>query len=303
MKFKFKHVCAAAALFASGGVHAVTQTLPIGGSVQADSFTAPGGEVHPTNLTNLSGSLSWRFSSQFVSAMNVVKASLGEVGHADVMPAYLSTTSSTGVVTTRLASAVAVAPVVSLTGDFGEGQALIQQVASTGGVTFSTLKNGATNGAGSLQISNLKIDLSTGAVVADITGANGVGSLAGFHLWNYSAVTGQTNYLPPDFSGLHGEDLMGGLHAHGSNGFNGLFATTQGVELMAQALNFNALGRSALGSVNNPSKGGFGSLELDFSVQMSGPVAISLAVPEPSTHALLIAGALGLGLMTLRRKQ
>lgn len=299
MNITWKSLAVTTAFMSVGAAHAATQTLPVGGSVQVDRVTQDWDTSGSPSLTDLSGSLSWQFSPLFVSAMNVAKASLGEVGHADLTATYRSMTSSTGVVTTRLNSAVVAAPVVSLTGEFGEGQALIQQAASSGGVTFSTLKNGATNGAGSLQISNMKIDLPRGAVLADITGANGVGSMSGVHLWDYGAVTGPTTYLPPDFSGNPWF-----VDVHVANGFNGLFATAQGMELMAQALNLNNLGRAALQYANNPQRGdgsGFGSLTLDFSVRMSGPVAISLAVPEPSSWAMAVAGVFGLGFMARRR--
>ena len=295
MNIPWKSLAAAAAFISVGSAHAATSPLSFGDRVVVDRFTSEVGEEFTSYLTYWDGELSWEFSPLLVGAVNATKASLGKVGSVGL--------SINEAVSTKLSSAVAAAPVVSLTGEFGEGQALVQQMAAQGGVTFSTTKNGTTNGAGSLQISNLTIDLPTGAVLADITGANGVGDLSRFHLWDYRAVTGPTTYLPPDFSELHGQDLMSGLFVDGSNGFNGLFATSQGMALMAQALNLNDVGESALRAVNDPTQGaGFGSLTFDFSVQVSGPVSVSLAVPEPSAYALLLAGGLCAGAMARRRK-
>ena len=298
------HHAVACAVFAIGGAaHSATQTLHLGDRVEADRVTSDFGEVSVTHLSDLRGGLAFEFSPLLIAALNTAKASLGEEGPADVQAAYSSTTSSTGVVTTRLRSAELAAPISSLTGEFGGGQAVIQQGASVGGLTLSTIKNGATNGAGFLTISNLQLDLVQGAVLADITGGNGVGSLSGFQLWSYTAVTGSTSYAAPDFGGVFDPFLTREVRV--ANAFTGLFASQQSLDTIAQALNLNAIGRTALGFANDPLRGqgeGFGTLTLDISVRMNGPVAVSLAVPEPSSSAMLAAGGLCAAWFTRRRQ-
>ncbi|MEK6669521.1 MAG: PEP-CTERM sorting domain-containing protein [Pseudomonadota bacterium] len=299
-----RHVlCFVAAVMTASAAQAATSTVQWdGGMVEADRYTSDMGGLSFTYLGFSGGRISWQFSPQFVSAINITRASVGEVTPADLTQLYR--TNASGI--EQLASAVMDAPATSLTGEFGDGHALIMQVASVGGVTLSTLKNSTTNGVGFLQISNLQLDLSRGAVLADISGANGVGSLSGFHLWDYTEVTGPTHYAPPDFSFLQGPDRMAALEVRGSNGFKGLFATAQGLGLIAQALNLNSgIGARTLRAVNDPtlvSGAGFGALTLDFSVTMTGPVAVSLPVPEPSAQAMMVLGGLGVAWCVRRRR-
>lgn len=299
----FHRVMACAVFAFSGAAHSATQTLHLGDWVEADRVTSEFGEVSVTQLSHLRGGLAFEFSPLLIAALNTAKASLGEEGPAELQAGYSSSTSSTGVVTTRLRSAELAAPITSLTGEFGGGQALIEQVTSVGGMTLSTIKNGATNGAGFLTISNLQLDLARGAVLADINGGNGVGSQRGFHLWSYTAVTGPTRYAAPVPGAA--PDPFFGLEVDVSNGFTGLFASQQSLDTIAQALNLNAIGRTALGFANDPLRGqgeGFGSLTLDFSILMNRPVSVSLAVPEPSSSAMLAVGGLCVAWFARRRQ-
>lgn len=294
----------AAAFVALGTAHASTRTLHVGSEVETDlSMPSPWGTDDKASLSVLNGVFSFQFSPMFIAALNTAKVSLGELAPANLQAVYSSTTSSTGVVTTRLRSAELAAPITSLTDEFGGGQAVIEQVASVGGMTLNTLKNGATNGPGFLTISNLQLDLARGAVLADITGGNGVGSQRGFHLWSYTAVTGPTSYAAPDPGAA--PDPFFGLKLDVSNGFTGLFASQQSLDVIAQALNLNAIGRASLKFANDPLRGqgeGFGSLALDVSVLMSRPVSVALAVPEPSSCAMLAMGGLCAAWFARRRR-
>lgn len=301
MLFKRRFLSFAAAFTALGGAHAATGTLDVGSQVETDlPMPSSWGTEYRASLSDLNGVLSFQFSPLFITALNTAKVTLGEVA-----PAHVDATTVQSPVTlvTRLSSASMAAPVTSLTFDFGGNQAVIEQAAFVGGMALSTIKNGATNGSGFLQISNLRLDLVRGAVLADISGGNGVGSLRGFQLWNYTAVTDPTGYAAPDFGGVSDPFLM--REVRGSNGFTGLFAPQQSLDMIAQALNLNAIGRHALAGVNDPLRGegaGFGSLALNFSVRMNGPVSVSLAVPEPSSCAMLAVGGLCAAWFARRRQ-
>ncbi len=277
MTFKLKHVLAASAFVATGGgAHATTATLT------HDS------RVNNWQLVGETGSL--QFSSLLISALNTAKVALAEVSPADLQVTTTSSTSSSGVVTTRFTGVNASAPITALTGDLDNETYLfnVQQVSTAGGATQTTVKNGATDGPGFLSISNLKVDLLTKKVYADISGGNGVGDIQGYHLWTYTSLTGPTSLeLPPSFSGS----------IKVTNTLSGLFASTAAMELIDQALNLNAIGRSSLNTVNDPTKGGgagFGTIVSKIHV---------VAVPEPEAFAQLGVGLVGLGLVAASRRR
>lgn len=276
MAFKLKLMCAAACLAAASA-----QAVPV-------TMTAEQRVNGHWLLDGDSGVL--QFSSLLISALNTAKVSLSAVSPADLQVSTTSTTSSTGVVTTRFSGVSASAPITALSGDLDEQTDVftVQQVSTLGGATQTTIKNGATDGAGFLSIRNLQVDLLTKRVYADISGGNGVGDIQGYHLWTYTSLTGSTSLsIPPALAG----------QVTSTNTLSGLFAPIAAMDLIDQALNLNSIGRSSLNTVNDPTKGGgagFGSIVSSIRV---------VAVPEPQALAQLGVGLLGLGLVSLARRR
>lgn len=282
MKHKHSLIFAAAILMWGGTASAYTETLDKGETLY------DGGYV----LSGLDGSASLSFSKMLTTAMNLTRMELAPVPSATT--SVTTYTTSTG--TVRYMSVQANAPVTSLQYDLTSDVLRPLVVQTQGGVRLSTFKNSATNGAGSLSITDLKVDLASKTIYADINGANGVGFKDDYALWKFDAISGPTSF---DLSENSVWPLAWGdmpsANVVAKNTISGLFLVnaTDIDNIFVKALNLNNVGRSGFNAVNNrtvTNTAGFGSISL------------AVAVPEPSTWALMGVGLLGVSLLGRRRK-
>lgn len=237
--------------------------------------------VHAAGLgwSDLAGVATYVASPNVVTAVNVISvvgspypASLQAVSPAELEAPIAISASGRG----RYASLASVAPLTQLSVVQEGDQLTVQSLQSAGGFRVTTTKNGATNGSGSLTISDLKVDLQTKIIYADIVGANGVGVLNDHALWTYDSVAGPVTFKPgfdkPFDATLSPPPLT----------FSGLFlAKASDIDdIFVAALNLNNIGRVTFTAANNRSATnplGFGSITIS-------------AVPEPGAWASMVAG-------------
>ncbi len=165
--------------------------------------------------------------------------------------------------------ASASAPMSSMQIDTVTGQLL--SVATTGGATQTSPMLKTVSSGGSLTVTDLNVDIANKKVYATIIGANGVGTLNNFYLWDAATITGDTT--------ITGRSIY-------NTQISGLSITTAGFDTFVQALGLLDLGPGALRVVT------------DFGVINSTIVA---SVPEPSTYALMAMGLVSMAVLARRR--
>lgn len=149
------------------------------------------------------------------------------------------------------------------------------------------------------------------------TGAAGTGILA-FDLQGYASLDGQNFYQDNLLVTLNGDTVFAGTFDLGGGGSNVVFtpvsgatATTSGVSFFGGGLLSVTTPVAFLNGVNSvvfsyssvadSEHAGFQGIPDEGWGLKSG--AVSSAVPEPSTWAMLLAGLAGLGLMTRKRNR
>ena len=283
MKFNKSLIAATAITMFAGAAQAALETVTIetGGSSASNGYT----------FSDLSGSGTLSFSRLLITALNLASVGMQAVPAATLQ--ISTSTNASGAV--RYVSAAAAAPVTGLTSTFDGATVTVTAVQTQGGALQTTVKNSATNGAGSLSISDLKVDLTTKTIYADIVGANGVGTLNDYALWTYDTISGPTTFdLTPGAPASAGASTLSS-----TNVLSGLFLVNSADidNIFVKSLNLNNTGRSGINAVNNRTAtniAGFGSITSNISV-------IATPIPEPSTYALMAAGLVGLGLFGRRR--
>lgn len=152
-------------------------------------------------------------------------------------------------------------------------------VGTKGGLTLTAPVVKSVSSGGSLTVTDIKADLTNKTIFATIIGANGVGTVSNFALWNFSNITGTTAYAGP---GTYVNDI------------SGLTLTTDGFAKFSQALGLLSLGKAAMNGITD-----YGTIHSTLNTTLDlGPTP---AIPEPSTYALMGLGLVGMAFAARRK--
>lgn len=152
-----------------------------------------------------------------------------------------------------------------------DGSGNMTTVQSFGGLYQQSTPN-FTNTGGNITVTDLLVDFTSNTIYANVSGANGLASNPSLALFTFSGVTGATAITGP---GTYNTTI------------SGLSMTAAGRAAYAQGLGLNAIGQSVLGAISD-----YGTISS----------SITVAVPEPSTYALMGVGLAGVAFMARRRK-
>lgn len=274
-----------------------------------------------TQVTLLSGHEAWTFSTgHFDGAdVNTMGGLIGalNVGNVSVTPVLPASGNSRfqydefgGAV--RTGERVA-APVTSVSLHNVTGQ--MRMLASAGGVLQTGTFVAGTLTGGSASVTNLRFDLLEKTVTADLYGVKalvGAGSsviydLPNTVLWTFESVSGPTAIKPEYLlasdpvaalkgAGFQAQVVEGQYQFVAENVITGLRVTTSGFNFFANSLGLLSTGAGALRAINGDSVNEQGEVRMGGYGTVTSQLTFSLAVPEPSTYALM---ALGLSLMAV----
>lgn len=204
----------------------------------------------------------------------------------------------------------------------GPSAGAIQVVSVNGGMALSGTRISGTLTGGDLQISNVRVGVAGGQVIADMSGTKAavgtkpavVYNSPNTVLWTFNPVadvTGPTqlkaaSFLAADPVAELTADGYTNVHYTGTNtqGFadieatlgtqmNNLAITSAGATFFINSLGLLATGQDALNAVNS-SKGKWGSI--------STALTFTTSLPEPSTYVCMGLGLVGIALAARRNK-
>lgn len=152
-------------------------------------------------------------------------------------------------------------------------------VGTKGGLTLTAPVVKSVSSGGSLTVTDIKADLTNKTIFATIIGANGVGTVNNFALWNFSTITGTTAYAGP---GTYVNDI------------SGLSLTADGFTKFSQALGLLSLGKAAMNGITD-----YGTIHSTLNTTLD--LNPTPAIPEPSTYALMGLGLVGVAFAARRK--
>jgi hypothetical protein len=241
MKIAF-HCLAAAAFIMAGSAHAATVNV----DVATNSYKG----------LKLSGSETLTLSSDVLEAMDTSR--MTAIANDNAVATV--TRDTDGYFTVIQAKT----PITSLTIEDTTDQA--QSTTGKGGLAISSLPIKAVSSGGSLTITDLKVDLVTKKVYATLIGANGVGTLTNYYMWDATTITPVA--LP-----------VGNGQSSNSVVVSGLRTTTDSFNQLVKALGLITLGKSAFQGVTDY---GYVTVKVDAATDGSGEPP----TPTPTTCAV-----------------
>jgi hypothetical protein len=258
MKVAFKSLVAAAAFIAAGAASAATVDVTVGTTVYK-------------GLKVVSGSETLRYSSDMRALQDVLITTVTAVAPATVVTDKDSDGAYTAIDTS--------APMTSLSVNDVTNQLL--SATSAGGHTMVVTPRKYISTGGSLSVTDLSVDLATKRVYATLVGANGVGTLTHFNLWNIGTLTGSDVIGAP----VNGATIVN-LTA------SGLSLTPDGFNAIATSLGLGNLGKSAMQGVAD-----FGTIDMTAMTEPATlpPSACTLTYKATKTSPNVFTAAMTLG--------